>query len=67
MAKPRPAPTDFSTHAFGADLHQFLEQYEAAYPQEVLHIEEPLRRGVGDYRAGDEARKGAALSHSRLS
>ncbi len=42
MAKTRPAPTDFSTHGFGADLHQFLEQYEAAYPQEVLHVEEPL-------------------------
>ena len=34
---------EFSTTAFGADLHQFIEQYEAAYPQEVLHIEEPLR------------------------
>ena len=43
MAKPRPAAADFSTTAFGADLHQFIEQYEAAYPQEVLHIEEPLR------------------------
>ena len=40
MVKPRPAQS--STNAFGADLHQFLEQYEAAYPHEVLHIEEPL-------------------------
>jgi 2,5-furandicarboxylate decarboxylase 1 len=37
------ALTKPSTNAFGADLHQFIEQYEAAYPQEVLHIEEPLR------------------------
>ena len=42
MAKPRPAATEFSTNAFGADLHQFLEQYEAAYPHEVIHIVEPL-------------------------
>src|SRR5215470_15326738 len=32
-----------STAPFGSDLHSFLEQYEAAYPQEVVHIEEPLR------------------------
>ena len=37
------APQRFRQTAFGADLHQFIEQYEAAYPQEVLHIEEPLR------------------------
>src|SRR5512145_1869374 len=43
MAKPMPAPSAIATKAFGADLHQFLEQYEAAYPQEVLHIHEPLR------------------------
>src|SRR5499426_3427676 len=43
MAKPQPAPANFSSKAFGADLHQFLEQYEAAYPQEVLHVEEPLQ------------------------
>ena len=28
---------------FGFDLHGFIEQYERAYPDEVLHIEEPLR------------------------
>jgi 4-hydroxy-3-polyprenylbenzoate decarboxylase len=38
-----PASTEFAANAFGADLHQFIEQYEAVYPQEVLHIEEPLR------------------------
>src|SRR5258705_570206 len=27
---------------FGSDLHGFIEQYERAYPDEVLHIEEPL-------------------------
>ena len=43
MAKPTPTPPQSSTNAFGADLHQFLEQYEAAYPHEVIHIEEPLR------------------------
>src|SRR5215470_14209904 len=43
MAKPLPVPAQSSTHAFGADLHQFLELYEAAYPAEVVHIEEPLQ------------------------
>jgi 2,5-furandicarboxylate decarboxylase 1 len=43
MAKPMPAPAQSSTNGFGADLHQFLESYEAAYPGEVVHIEEPLR------------------------
>src|SRR5215470_5856323 len=27
----------------GSDLHGFIEQYERAYPDEVRHIEEPLR------------------------
>ena len=35
MAKPVLVPEQSSTHAFGADLHQFLELYEAAYPSEV--------------------------------
>ncbi|MGH7767389.1 MAG: UbiD family decarboxylase domain-containing protein, partial [Candidatus Binatia bacterium] len=43
MAKPVPALAQSPSHAFGADLHQFLELYEAAYPAEVVHIEEPLR------------------------
>ena len=45
MAKPTPTPPQSSTNAFGADLHQFLEPYEAAYPHEVIHIEELLRAG----------------------
>src|SRR5262245_29980799 len=43
MAKPMPAQMGFAANLFGTDLHQFIERYEAAYPQEVLHIEEPLR------------------------
>ena len=43
IVKAMPAPAQSFTNAFGVDLHQFIEQYEAAYPQEVLHIEEPLR------------------------
>jgi UbiD family decarboxylase len=43
MARPLPAQTESSSHAFGADLHQFLDLYEAAHPEEVVHIEEPLR------------------------
>jgi hypothetical protein len=38
-----PAPAQSSTNVFGADLHQFLERYEAVYPEEVVHIEKPLR------------------------
>src|SRR5919106_6155271 len=41
MANPMPAPAP-SSNTFGADLHQFLDLYEAAYPGEVVHIEEPL-------------------------
>jgi hypothetical protein len=32
---------------FGSDLHGFIEQYERAYPDEVLHIEEPLNAEWG--------------------
>jgi UbiD family decarboxylase len=28
---------------FGSDLHSFLAQYEREHPEEVIHIEEPLR------------------------
>jgi 2,5-furandicarboxylate decarboxylase 1 len=31
------------THSLGSDLHGFLAQYERAYPDEVIHIEEPLQ------------------------
>jgi 2,5-furandicarboxylate decarboxylase 1 len=37
------ATTELSTAPFGSDLHSFIEQYERAYPQEVVHVEEPLR------------------------
>src|ERR671923_2117072 len=43
MARRMRAPGQSLTYPFGADLHQFLELYEAAYPEEVVHIEEPLR------------------------
>src|SRR4029450_3037228 len=43
MARAMGRTTELSTAPFGFDLHSFLEQYEAAYPQEVLHIDEPLR------------------------
>jgi hypothetical protein len=43
MAKPAPTQVQSSKQAFGSELHQFLELYEAAYPEEVVHIEEPLR------------------------
>jgi 2,5-furandicarboxylate decarboxylase 1 len=43
MAKPRAAAADLSAAPFGSDLHSFLEQYERKYPQEVIHVEEPLR------------------------
>jgi 2,5-furandicarboxylate decarboxylase 1 len=35
-------PEANSLRTFGADLHQFLDLYEAAHPQEVVHVEEPL-------------------------
>src|SRR6266702_8764185 len=43
MAGSMATTTELSTAPFGSDLHSFLEQYEAAYPQEVVHVEEPLR------------------------
>jgi 2,5-furandicarboxylate decarboxylase 1 len=42
MAKPIAANPQLAAAPFGSDLHQFIEQYERAYPDEVLHIEEPL-------------------------
>src|SRR5215475_13387608 len=42
-ARPIPASVESAANAFGADLHRFIEQYEAAHPEEVIHIEEPLR------------------------
>src|SRR6266540_2139065 len=43
MARSMATTTELSTAPFGSDLHSFLEQYERAYPEEVIHIEEPLR------------------------
>ena len=42
MARSMATTTELSTAPFGSDLHSFLEQYERAYPQEVVHVEEPL-------------------------
>jgi len=43
MARLMPESMGFTANAFGADLHQFIELYEAAYPQEIIHVEEPLQ------------------------
>ena len=43
MARSMATTTELSTAPFGSDLHSFLEQYERAYPEEVIHVEEPLR------------------------
>jgi len=42
MALPESAIALSAGAPFGSDLHRFIEQYERAYPDEVLHIEEPL-------------------------
>src|SRR5437763_16788686 len=42
MALPESANASSASAPFGSDLHGFIEQYERAYPDEVLHIEEPL-------------------------
>jgi hypothetical protein len=42
MALPESAIASSAGAPFGSDLHGFIEQYERAYPDEVLHIEEPL-------------------------
>ena len=43
MALPDSAIAPGAGAPFGSDLHSFLAQYEREYPQEVIHIEEPLR------------------------
>src|SRR5215470_10154405 len=43
MARSMAAKTELQTPPFGSDLHGFLAQYERAYPEEVIHIEKPLR------------------------
>jgi 2,5-furandicarboxylate decarboxylase 1 len=42
MARSMATRTELPTAPFGSDLHTFLANYERAYPQEVIHIEEPL-------------------------
>jgi hypothetical protein len=42
MALPESTAVTSVGAPFGSDLHGFIEQYERAYPDEVLHIEEPL-------------------------
>src|SRR5262245_14607182 len=42
MALPESAAASSVGAPFGSDLHGFIEHYERAYPDEVLHIEEPL-------------------------
>src|SRR5438132_11846770 len=42
MVLPESANASSAGAPFGSDLHGFIEQYERAYPDEVLHIEEPL-------------------------
>src|SRR6266511_1005609 len=42
MALPESAIASSAGAPFGSDLHGFIEQYERAYPDEVLHIDEPL-------------------------
>jgi hypothetical protein len=42
MALPESAKASSAGPPFGSDLHGFIEEYERAYPDEVLHIEEPL-------------------------
>src|SRR5262245_18088786 len=43
MALPESAAASSVGAPFGSDLHGFIEHYERADPDEVLHIEEPLR------------------------
>ncbi|HEX9879066.1 MAG TPA: hypothetical protein VGB25_02600, partial [Candidatus Binatia bacterium] len=43
MVKSEHTPVGPSTAPFGSDLHSFIEQYERQYPDEVLHIETPLK------------------------
>ena len=43
MAKPERAPTETSTETFGTDLHTFIDQYERQFPEEVIHVEKPIK------------------------
>jgi UbiD family decarboxylase len=35
--------TEPAASRYGSDLHSFIEQYEREFPQEVIHIEKPLK------------------------
>lgn len=43
MARTMAATPATAATPFGSDLHSFLAQYEREHPEEVIHIEEPLR------------------------
>lgn len=43
MAKRERVAGQLSAGAFGTDLNSFIEQYEKQYPDEVLHIEKPIK------------------------
>lgn len=43
MARPEHSVAQTSTGTFGSDLHSFIEQYEQQFPEEVLHIEKPIK------------------------
>ena len=43
MTKPEGTAAQPSAGAFGSDLHSFIELYEQHYPEEVLHIEKPIK------------------------
>jgi len=43
MAKPERAQVETVSGTLGSDLHSFIEQYEKQYPDEVLHIEKPIK------------------------
>ena len=43
MARPEGTAVQPPTGAFGSDLHSFIELYEQQYPEEVIHIEKPIK------------------------
>ncbi|HEX9879050.1 MAG TPA: UbiD family decarboxylase [Candidatus Binatia bacterium] len=43
MAIAEPSGVQPSPGPFGSDLHSFIDHYERQYPDEVLHIEKPLK------------------------
>ena len=43
MAIPESTAARSATGLYGSDLHSFIEQYEKQYPDEVLHIEKPIK------------------------